>query len=59
MSSNSTQYAGMDEDAITEMLETAEGVLDYNTVVEVMNFSLSVDCEDGQAIAEAACDGAL
>ena len=50
-------FAGMDEDALTELLETAETSEGYADVVGVMVHACSGSCEDGPTVGEAAGDG--
>lgn len=47
----------MDEDALTELLETAESAEGFADVVAVMVHACSGSCEDGQTVGEAAGDG--
>jgi hypothetical protein len=52
-------YADRDEDAMTELLEAAEGGAAYGEVVEIMRHALSEECDFGETLGEAAEDGAL
>ncbi len=52
-------YADQDEDAVTELLEAAEGSTAYDQVVGIMRYSLSEECGFGETLGEAAGDGAF